>query len=48
MDDIDTASDIAKADDRLYRALVQREHAKRFGDRFKWVMNQIDAAMEAK
>ena len=30
LDDIDTASDLAKADDKLYRNLVDRTHKKRF------------------
>ena len=30
LDDIDTADDLAKDDDKLYRRLVRRAHAKRF------------------
>lgn len=30
LDDIDTADDIAKSDDKLYRSLVRQAHAKRF------------------
>ena len=30
LDDIDTADDLAKSDDKLYRALVRQAHAKRF------------------
>ena len=30
LDDIDTASDIAKADDALYRRIVERLHRNRF------------------
>jgi len=30
LDNIDTASDIAKGDDALYRSLVSQEHKKRF------------------
>jgi hypothetical protein len=30
LDNIDTASDIAKGDDKLYRSLVAQEHKKRF------------------
>jgi hypothetical protein len=30
LDNIDTASDMAKDNDKLYRALVAKEHKKRF------------------
>ena len=30
LDNIDTASDIAKGDDKLYRSLISQEHTKRF------------------
>ena len=30
LDNIDTASDIAKGDDKLYRSFVSQEHKKRF------------------
>lgn len=30
LDDIDTVGDIAKADDKLYRELVEKLHRKRF------------------
>lgn len=30
LDDIDTASDIAKSDDALYRKLVHKAHRRRF------------------
>ena len=30
LDDIDTASDIAKSDDKLYRGLVLQAHKRRF------------------
>lgn len=30
IDNIDTASDIAKEDDKLYRAIVEKEQAKRW------------------
>ena len=43
LDNIDTIDDMAKYDERLYRAMVRKENAKRFDDRFKWVMNYIDA-----
>lgn len=30
LDDIDTAGDIAKADDKLYRSIVEKTHRRRF------------------
>lgn len=30
LDDVDTASDIAKGDDQLYRGLVNKAHKRRF------------------
>lgn len=30
LDDIDTAGDIAKADDKLYRSIVEKAHRRRF------------------
>lgn len=45
LDDVDTADDIAKADDAIYRSLCRQAHAKRWdvltGD-------EVDAAIRAK
>lgn len=45
LDDVDTADDIAKADDAVYRSLCRKAHAKRWG-----VLNgdEVDAAIRAK
>ena len=45
LDDIDTADDIAKSDDRLYRSICQRHQKKR------WEIlsgEEVDAAIRAK
>ena len=45
LDDIDTADDIAKADDKLYRSICQRHQKKR------WEIlseEEVDAAIRAK
>lgn len=45
LDDVDTADDIAKSDDAIYRSLCRQSHAKRWdvltGD-------EIDAAIRAR
>ena len=45
LDDVDTADDIAKADDAIYRSLCRQAHAKRWdvltGD-------EVDAAIRAR
>jgi len=45
LDDVDTADDIAKADDVVYRSLCRQAHAKRWS-----VLNgdEVDAAIRAK
>lgn len=45
LDDIDTADDIARADDKLYRSICQRHQKKR------WEIlseEEVDAAIRAK
>lgn len=45
LDDVDTADDIAKADDDIYRSLCRQAHAKR------WAVlhgNEVDAAIRAR
>lgn len=45
LDDVDTADDIAKADDAVYRSLCRQAHAKR------WAVltgDEVDAAIRAK
>ena len=45
LDDVDTADDIAKADDTIYRSLCRQAHAKRWN-----VLNgdEVDAAIHAR
>jgi len=45
LDDVDTADDIAKADDTIYRSLCRQAHAKRWN-----VLNgdEVDAAIRAR
>jgi NMD protein affecting ribosome stability and mRNA decay len=39
LDDVDTADDIAKADDAIYRSLCRQAHAKRWD-----VLNEVEVA----
>lgn len=45
LDDVDTADDIAKADDAVYRSLCRKAHAKRWG---VLTGDEVDAAIRAK
>ncbi len=45
LDDVDTADDIAKADDAVYRRLCRKAHAKRWG---VLTGDEVDAAIRAK
>jgi hypothetical protein len=45
LDDVDTADDIAKADDAAYRSLCRKAHAKRWG---VLTGDEVDAAIRAK
>ena len=45
LDDVDTADDIAKADDAVYRSLCRKAHAKRWG---VLTGDEVDAAIRAR
>lgn len=45
LDDVDTADDIAKADDAIYRGLCRQAHAKRWDVLTK---DEVDAAIRAR
>lgn len=45
LDDVDTADDIAKADDAIYRSLCRQAHAKRWDVLNE---NEVDAAIRAR
>ena len=45
LDDVDTADDIAKADDAIYRGLCRQAHAKRWGI---LTGDEVDAAIRAR
>ena len=45
LDDVDTADDIAKADDAVYRSLCRKAHAKRWG---VLTGDEVDTAIRAK
>jgi hypothetical protein len=45
LDDVDTADDIAKADDVIYRSLCKQAHAKRWS---VLTSDEVDAAIRAR